>query len=59
MKIAKEIGGKYGESSCYVNLGIAYQSLGDYTKAIEYYEKALVIKKEIKDKDGESNAIQI
>ena len=59
MKIAKEIGGKYGESTCYIYLGIAYQSLGDYTKAIEYYEKALVLKMGLKIKMENQAAIQI
>ena len=49
------MGDKAGESRCYTNLGVAYESLGDYTKAIEYHEKALVIKKEIKDKDENRN----
>ncbi len=54
MKIAKEIGGKDGESRCYTNLGIVYRSLGDYTKAIEYHEKALKIAKEIEDIDHQA-----
>ena len=43
-----------GESKCFTNLGNAYQSLGDFRKAIEYYEKSLEIKKEIGDRFGES-----
>jgi tetratricopeptide (TPR) repeat protein len=35
------------------NLGIAYRSLGDYQKAIEYHEQALVISREIEDRRGE------
>jgi tetratricopeptide (TPR) repeat protein len=35
------------------NLGSAYYSLGDYQKAIEYYEQALVIEREISNRDGE------
>ena len=37
----------------YGNLGNAYQSLGDYRKAIEYYEKHLKIATEIGDQAGE------
>ena len=43
-----------GESTCYGNLGIAYQSLGDVRRAIKYHEKSLEIKREIGDKSGES-----
>jgi CHAT domain-containing protein/tetratricopeptide (TPR) repeat protein len=45
---------KTSESACYTNIGVAYEILGDYAKAIEYQEKALVIKKDIGDKAGES-----
>ena len=45
---------RYGESECYANLGIAYRSLGDFRKAIEYHEKSLKIKKDIGDRYGES-----
>ena len=38
------------------NLGNAYQSLGDYRKAIEYHEKRLKIAKEIGDRAGEGRA---
>ena len=53
MKIAKEIGDGAGEGRAYGNLGIAYHSLGDYRKAIEYYEKDLKIAKEVGDRAGE------
>ena len=46
---------KIGESKCYTNLGNAYQSLGDYGKAIEYNEKSLEIFKDIGDRAGESS----
>jgi tetratricopeptide (TPR) repeat protein len=36
------------------NLGIAYSSLGEYQKAIEYYEKALIVCRKIIDTKGES-----
>ena len=38
----------------YTNLGVAYQSLGDFRKAIEFHENSLKIDKEIGDKAGES-----
>jgi tetratricopeptide (TPR) repeat protein len=35
------------------NLGIAYESLGEYRRAIEYHEQALAIDREIGDRRGE------
>ena len=56
MKIAKEIGDRAGEGRAYGNLGIAYKSVGDYQKAIEYHEKCLKIAKEIGDRAGKGRA---
>ena len=56
MKIAIEIGDRGGEGGAYGNLGNAYQSLGDYRKAIEYHEKDLKIDIEIGDRSGEGGA---
>ena len=39
LKIAIEIGDRAGEGAAYGNLGNAYDSLGQYPKAIEYHEK--------------------
>ncbi|MBE9542217.1 MAG: tetratricopeptide repeat protein, partial [Proteobacteria bacterium] len=38
-----------GEGAGLGNLGLAYSDLGQEGKAIEFYEQALVIGKEIKD----------
>ena len=38
------------------NLGIAYADLGEARRAIEYYEQALAIAREIGDRRGEGNA---
>lgn len=38
------------------NLGIAYQSLGEYRRAIEYYEQRLLIAREIGDRRGEGRS---
>ena len=58
MKIAKEIGDQGGEGRAYGNLdnAYAYDSLGDYRKAIEFHDKHLKIAKEIGDRDGEGRA---
>ena len=37
------------------NLGKAYAALGEVRRAIEYYEQALVISREIGDRRGEGN----
>jgi CHAT domain-containing protein/Flp pilus assembly protein TadD len=39
------------------NLGTAYYSLGDYAKAIEYYQQHLAIARAIKDRQGEAKAL--
>ena len=56
LKIAQEIGDRSGEGTAYGNIGCAYQSLGDYRKAIEYHEKRLKIAQEIGDRSGEGAA---
>ena len=41
---------------CSIYLGIAYYSLGDYKKAIEFHQQSLSIAKEIGSKDTEGKA---
>ena len=53
MKIPQEIGDRSGEGAAYGNLGCAYQSLGDYQKAIKYHEKRLRIAQEIGHRYGQ------
>ena len=48
-----EIGDPGGEGTAHRNFGIAYFSLGDYRKAIEYHEKYLKIAMKIGDRGGE------
>ena len=50
LKIKKKIRDKAGESVCYGNLGVAYYSLGDFKKAIEFNLKAEEIFEEIGQK---------
>ena len=52
----RKIGNKDAEGSGLCNLGLAYQHLSDFKKAIEFYQLALRIAKDIGNKDGE-NAI--
>ena len=45
------------ESNWLNNLGAAYYSLGQVERAIEFYEQALVISREIGDRRGEGNRL--
>ena len=46
-----------GEGTALGSLGNAYAGLGETRKAIEYYEQALKISREIGDRMGEGNAL--
>jgi len=56
LKIAIEIGDLAKEGQAYGNLGVAFQSLSDYRKALEYHKKKLKIATEIADRAGEGRA---
>ncbi len=51
--IAREIKDRQGEGKALGNLGLAYDALGDYPKAIDYHQQSLKIAREIKDRLGE------
>ncbi|BAY16143.1 TPR repeat-containing protein [Anabaenopsis circularis NIES-21] len=55
--IYREIKDLKGEGKALGNLGVAYQTLGDYVKAIEYQQQHLVIAREIKDSKGEGQSL--
>ncbi|MGB3509876.1 MAG: tetratricopeptide repeat protein, partial [Microcoleaceae cyanobacterium] len=48
---------RYWDSICLNSLGLAYYSLGEYHKAIEYLQKSLQIAMEIGDRYKEGNAL--
>ena len=48
--------GRAGKGETYRNLGIAYQRLGNFHKAVEYHERRLQTAKEVGDKAGEGHA---
>jgi tetratricopeptide (TPR) repeat protein len=54
---ARRLGNKHHEGYALGNLGSAYNDLGEYQRAIEYYEQRLVIAREIGDRRGEGNAL--
>ena len=45
------------EMVCLNGLGLAYQSLGNYSEAIEYHSQHLDLAKQIKDAEAEQNAL--
>jgi tetratricopeptide (TPR) repeat protein len=57
LAIVREIGARNGEASSLNNLGIAYNSLGQYPKAIEFNQQSLAISKEIGDRNGEASSL--
>jgi CHAT domain-containing protein/tetratricopeptide (TPR) repeat protein len=57
VEVYKAIGDLSGQWKGLVNLGVAYQALGKYEKAIEYQLQSLAIAREIKDRLGEGKAL--
>lgn len=57
LKAAREINNKIFEGNLSQNLGVAYQDLGEYRKAIEYHEQALNIAREISHRQGEGQCL--
>jgi class 3 adenylate cyclase/tetratricopeptide (TPR) repeat protein len=52
VQVKEEIGDKKGIASSLNNIGNIYQDQGNYSRALEYYQKSLAIKEEIADKNG-------
>jgi tetratricopeptide (TPR) repeat protein len=50
------VGDRAGEGRAYGNLGNAYQSHADFSKAIKYHTQSLAIAKEVGDRAGEVRA---
>jgi tetratricopeptide (TPR) repeat protein len=57
LAIAREIKDRQNEGEALGNLGLAYLSLGDYAKAIEYQQQWLAIAREVKDRQSEGKAL--
>ena len=48
---------RQGVAASFVSLGNAYYALGQYEKAIDYYQRSLDLSKEINDRQGEANSL--
>jgi len=57
LQIYRALKNRKGEGGALNNLAIAYRSLGNYAKAIEYIKQSLAIAREIKDREGEGAAL--
>ena len=55
LRIMIETRNTHGKGACYGNLGVIFQSVGQYTKAEEYLQKSLTISKEVRDKSGQAS----
>jgi tetratricopeptide (TPR) repeat protein len=51
--IQREIGDRVGESTTLNNIGVVYNSLGQYPQALGFYQRALVIRRQVGDRAGE------
>ena len=56
LAIAKEVGDRAWEGRAYANLGIAHQSMRDFSQAIENHTQHLAIAREVGDRAGEDSA---
>ena len=56
---ARTLGDRRGEGATLGNLGLAYAELGEVPKAIDHYQKRLVIAREISDRRSEGHSLGI
>ncbi len=52
LRLFEEAGNQLGESFCYNGIAVSYLKLNQFTRALEYAQKSLTLKKAIKDKKG-------
>ena len=57
LAIAREIGDRRAEGNALGNLGMAYHSLGEYGRALEFYEEDLAIARETRDRHREGTTL--
>ncbi|MDZ7956587.1 MAG: CHAT domain-containing protein [Aulosira sp. DedQUE10] len=58
LKIYQALHYSPGEGAASINIGLVYYSFGNYTKAIDYGHKSLVIAREIKDRRNEGEVLR-
>ena len=49
LDLSEEIGDRHSMSASYANIGNVYSALGSYSKVLEYYLKALKVRRLIRD----------
>lgn len=54
---ARRLGNRPAEGMHLGNLGVAYKNLGEYRRAVEYYERHLQIARELGDRQGEGSTL--
>lgn len=57
LAVWRELGDSFWAAYSLHRIGIAYYSLSQHGKAIEYYEQSLAIRREVKDRAGEAGAL--
>ena len=57
LTIYREIGDRQDEGATLGNMGIAYDSLGDYEKAIVFHNQSLAIERELRNRLGEAQSL--
>ncbi|HZV13389.1 MAG TPA: tetratricopeptide repeat protein [Candidatus Kapabacteria bacterium] len=57
LAIARTTGDRRNESSALTNIGIVYNNLGAYDKALEFYKQSLEIKETLGDRAGIASAL--
>ena len=58
MPIFQQLDNRQGEASSLNNLGLAYQNLGEYEKAIDYFEQSLPIFQQLGSYQEEANSLK-
>jgi CHAT domain-containing protein/Tfp pilus assembly protein PilF len=57
LAIRKQVGDRAGEGTTLNNIGLVYESLGQYLKALEFFQQALAIRKQVGDRAGEGTTL--
>ncbi|MEA5466939.1 CHAT domain-containing protein [Leptothoe sp. PORK10 BA2] len=57
LELYRQAGDRGGEATTLGNIGVIYNSLGDYPQALDYQEQSLALSRELGDRVGESRAL--